>query len=90
MQTYANQGLIAQVHANLGCLGMTPLKSTPIWDGYRRGVGLPRFASGCESLFVPQRHHRIYFGCGACRNVTGSERNNRKDGRYHDKDHRVP
>jgi hypothetical protein len=37
MQTYANQGLIAQVYANLGCLGMTPLKSTPIWDGYRRG-----------------------------------------------------
>jgi hypothetical protein len=25
--------------ARLGCLGMSPLKPTPIWDGYRRGRG---------------------------------------------------
>ena len=27
--------MIAEVHANLGWIGMTPLKSTPIWDDPR-------------------------------------------------------
>lgn len=34
-QPYANRGLIAEVHANLGWIGMTPLKPTPNWDGYK-------------------------------------------------------
>jgi len=41
-QPYANWGLIAEVHANLGCLGMTSLNSTPIWDTPGRGRGTQR------------------------------------------------
>jgi hypothetical protein len=31
-EPYAKLRLIAGVYANLGCLGMNPLKPTPIWD----------------------------------------------------------
>ena len=43
-QPCANRGLSAEVYANLGCLGMTPLKPTPIWDGDGRGRGIAEIA----------------------------------------------
>jgi hypothetical protein len=50
---YANWIPIAEVHANLGCGGMAPSEVYANLRWVWEGVGLPRFASGCESLFVP-------------------------------------
>ena len=47
-ETYANWGRISEVDANLGWLGMTPLKSTPIWDD-------PRGAGGADVVIEKAR-----------------------------------
>jgi hypothetical protein len=36
-QLHANLGLTLETHANLGCLGLTLRKCTPIWDTSGRG-----------------------------------------------------
>jgi hypothetical protein len=33
---------MSEVYANLGWIGMTALKPTPIWDARGRGEGVPR------------------------------------------------
>jgi hypothetical protein len=40
-ETSAKRGLIAETRANLGWIGMAPLKSTPIWDDPQGGRGTP-------------------------------------------------